>query len=104
MSQAQEEADLKQLVEVAAFRRFLFRIVESAGIAVPAVKDDMSLRLEGRRSLGLEILGWVEGVLPHTTGSRQPLSALHMILSEAITPKEKPRERRYDRHHESDDA
>ncbi|MFY9350527.1 MAG: hypothetical protein WBL20_16900 [Sphingobium sp.] len=95
---SQEQLDLKQLVEVRAFRRFLFRIVESAGIGIPAAKDDMALRMEGRRALGLEILGWVETALPASTGSPQPLAALHMALSEALTPKEKRNESgsRYD--------
>jgi hypothetical protein len=86
---SQEADDIQKLVEVRAFRRFLFRIVEAAGIGIPAVKDDMALRMEGRRALGLEILGWVETALPDTTGSAQPLAALHMALSEALAPKEK---------------
>ncbi|QGP80010.1 hypothetical protein [Sphingobium sp. CAP-1] len=90
----QEKLDVKALVEVAAFRRFLFRIVDAAGIGIPAVKDDMALRMEGRRALGLEILGWVEAALPDTTGSAQPLAALHLALSEALAPKETKREAR----------
>ncbi|MFX4085826.1 hypothetical protein ACKU27_12060 [Sphingobium yanoikuyae] len=94
MSKVIEEQELRDLVEVRAFRRFLFRIVESAGIAIPATKDDTSLRLEGRRALGLEILGWVEAALPHATGSAQPLAALNLAISEALAPKEKRSERR----------
>lgn len=94
MSRQVEEQELRDLVEVRAFRRFLFRIVESAGIAIPATKDDTSLRLEGRRALGLEILGWVEAALPQATGSAQPLAAIHLAISEALAPKEKPSARR----------
>lgn len=100
--EAQQLQEMKDLVEVRAFRRFLFRIVESAGIGIPAAKDDMALRLEGKRALGLEILGWVEAALPQSTGSAQPLAALHLALSEALAPKEKRSDRRNDRYSDSD--
>lgn len=104
MSLSQEQLDLKQLVEVRAFRRFLFRIIESAGIAISAAKDDTALRMEGRRALGLEILGWVEGALPDTTGSAQPLAALHMAIAETLTPKEKRHGRQGSRYDEDSEG
>ena len=81
--------NLKLLVEQPAFREFLFDVVEASGICIPATKDDMALRLEGKRALGLEILGWVDAVLPHASPSSQPLAALHLAIAETLTSKEK---------------
>lgn len=91
----QLEADMATLVESPAFRRFLFRVVESAGICIPATKDDMSLRLEGKRALGLEILGWVDAALDRETPSTQrQFAALHLAIAEVLAPKEKRNDRR----------
>lgn len=81
--------DITGLVENPAFRRFLFRIVEASGICIPAAKDDTALRYEGKRALGLEILGWVNAALPDATPSAQPLAALHLAIAEELNPKEK---------------
>lgn len=89
------------LVESPAFRKFLFRIVEAAGICVPASKADVALHAEGKRSLGLEILGWVDDALPESTKSPQPLGALHLAIAEELAPKEK-RSDRPNRYDESD--
>ena len=95
------KSDMDMLVENSAFRRFLFAIVEASGIGIPASKDDTALRLEGKRALGLEILGWVDEALTNTTSSGQPFAALHLAITEALTPKEKRSERtsRYDESH-----
>ena len=40
------------------FRRFLFEILEASAITRFAREGEQSLLMEGKRSLGLEILGW----------------------------------------------
>lgn len=80
--------ELSEIVESPIFRHFIFRIVEASGIGIPASKDERALIMEGKRLLGLEILGWVEAALPDTTSSSQPLAALHWAIGEDITPKE----------------
>jgi len=92
------DAEMKALVESLGFRKFLFRIVESSGICIPATKDDMSLRLEGKRALGLEILGWVGDALPVTASGSGPLAALHLAIAENLIPKEKRNVRSPDRY------
>lgn len=44
--------------------------------------------MEGRRSLGLEILGMVEEAMPEPSQSQQPLAALRLAIAEDINPKE----------------
>lgn len=89
MKGTDHKADMGLMVERPEFRRFLFRIVEASGIGIAASKDDTSLHREGKRSLGLEILGWVEEALPDATTSSQPLAALHLAIAEELSPKEK---------------
>ena len=94
MTQRQTD-DITGLVENPAFRRFLFRIVEASGICIPAAKDDTALRYEGKRALGLEILGWVGAVLDRDTPSTQrEFAALNLAIAEVLTPKEKRNDRR----------
>lgn len=89
MKPADYKAGTALLVERPEFRRFLFRIVEASGIGLSASKDDTALHREGKRALGLEILGWVEEALPDATTSSQPLAALHLAIAEDLSPKEK---------------
>jgi hypothetical protein len=58
----QEKADMAELLERASFRRFLFRVIQSAGIFTATTdgskeRDQFNL---GRRNLGLEILDMAE--------------------------------------------
>lgn len=99
---AQIQAEIQQLVEVPAFRRFLFRIVEASGIGFSATKDDKALLNEGKRALGLEILGWVEDALPDATTSSQPFAALHLAIAEELTPKETRNDDRSNESHRPD--
>lgn len=46
------------LMALPQFRRHLFEILSASGIYRPTREEQHSLFLEGKRSLGLEILGW----------------------------------------------
>jgi hypothetical protein len=58
--------DVLWLLSTAQGRRFLFRILSTSGIWLPAYgTEDRHLAYgEGRRSLGLEVLGWINQVDP----------------------------------------
>ena len=107
-----QRADLQALLRLPAFRRFLFRIVESSGIAASTYGTEGHLLYrEGARSLGLDILRWVSEAHPTPEHPGVPVNALLTILSEANltdpTTKENGngRRRRYDRNAElGDDA
>ena len=81
-----EELDARLLIRNAAFQRFLLRIAERAGIWMPTAGADHTLQYrEGRRSLGLEILGEAALGLPRGAGAEHVLA---LILTDATTPKE----------------
>lgn len=50
--------DRAWLMEQPQFRRLLFEIYSAAGITRVTREEQHALFLEGKRSLGLEILGW----------------------------------------------
>ena len=50
--------DRDWLVEQPQFRRFLFEFYTESGITRISREEQQRLFLEGKRSLGLEILGW----------------------------------------------
>ena len=96
-------ADAEFLLSRAEFRRFLFEVIQSAGIIGNIVAaDGYSVRHqslewhEGRRSLGHEILLMAEegqpDALRHPDGS--PIATLDAVLREAMNPKENTRGRR----------
>lgn len=53
-----QRAEREMLMELPEFRRCLFEIYSAAGITRTTREEPNVLRLEGKRSLGLEILGW----------------------------------------------
>lgn len=98
----QDETDMAELLELPAFRRFVFKSIQMAGILSAATTgaDGRDLAFaEGRRSLGLDILRAVEAGQPAPL--RHPLSIMTLIaaLREEANPTskpEKPRAGRYD--------
>lgn len=103
-----ELLDLTQLMTLPAFRRFLFRIMNDSGIWLPAYgSDGRNLAYaEGRRSLGLDILGMADKAAP--IPRNDSAMTIMAILSEAAKsiPQEKPNGRRSDtsdRYDRSDD-
>ena len=57
----QIERDREEFLKLPAFRRHLLAIFESAGITGTSREEQHALRSAGKRSLGLEILGWYGG-------------------------------------------
>lgn len=58
IKQKRREDDRNHLYDQPEFRRFLFDIVDASAIARISREEQQSLLLEGKRSLGLEILAW----------------------------------------------
>lgn len=109
MNDAQHAADMKQLMDLAAFRRFLWRSIQKSGILSPATNgsDGRDLAFaEGRRDLGFQLLSDAETALPD--GARHPHSIMTLIavLREEAEqkPKEKKRNDRYDDIRDHDDG
>lgn len=52
------EDDRKELMKLPAFRRHLFEILDASAMTKTTREAQQSLQLEGKRALGLDILGW----------------------------------------------
>jgi hypothetical protein len=52
--------DREWLMKQPQFQRHLFEILEASAIFRPTREEQHALFLEGKRSLGLEILGWFD--------------------------------------------
>lgn len=93
-----EIAEREQLLEIPAFRKHLFRLIQTAGILSGTTNgaDGRNLVIEGRRNLGLDILRDVARGIP----CDDPEAALNLLLIQVLregaqsTPQEKTRGRR----------
>ena len=104
----QDRDDVAFLMMRPEFRRFMWRVIQSARIFQGATDGSISRDLnEGRRDLGLEILAMVEDgqpiAQPHPGG---PILTISMCLNEEI---QQPKGRlnddtRFDRNAELDDG
>lgn len=97
----QDKADREYLMSLPAFRRFLsLHAIQSAGIfsATANGSDGRNLYLEGRRSLGLDMLRDVDEAQPLPAPSGIPVITVLQLLREDAqsTPQEKPNGRRSD--------
>jgi hypothetical protein len=102
MNEPQRKSDMEALMQLPAFRRFLFRSIQTAGILAQAAvstngSDGRDLAFaEGRRSLGFDLLRDAEAAL--AAPLQHPLSLLTLlsvIREEAQTSDtEKPNGRR----------
>jgi hypothetical protein len=96
----QDRADLTDLIERPGFRRFLFRVIQNAGIfsATANGSEQRTSFNDGRRSLGLDILREVDAALPIQSPSGIPsLTVIQVLREEAQSPsQEKPSGRRSD--------
>lgn len=72
----QRREDRRLLYAQPEFRRFLFEILEASAITRIAREGEVALLMEGRRSLGLEILGWF-------SKSAEPLDVVASAISAA---------------------
>jgi hypothetical protein len=80
----QDKADLADLIERPGFRRFLFRVIQNAGIFESHGQRVRSAHLfnDGRRSLGLDILREVDAAQPVPGPSGIPTLTLIQVLRE----------------------
>ncbi|MES2055213.1 MAG: hypothetical protein V4564_04665 [Pseudomonadota bacterium] len=78
--------DKLSLLESAAFRRFLFDLIQRAGLfdASATAGDGRTLYLEGRRSLVIEILRSFEEAQPERSISVIPVLTLIQTLREQV--------------------
>lgn len=91
-------AEREQLLEIPAFRKHLFRLIQTAGILSGTTNgaDGRNLITEGRRNLGLDILHDVARGIP----CADPEAALSLLLIQVLRegaqsqPQEKHRGKR----------
>lgn len=88
--------DMAKLMALPAFRRFLFRSIQSAGILAPTTNGTDGRNLdfyEGRRSLGFELLRDADTAQPGDLQHPHSIMTLIAVLREEAnpTPKEKTR-------------
>ena len=105
MMDKQELADLEVLMARKDFQRFLFRAIQTAGIFAQGTNghDGRDLAFaEGRRSLGLWLLGQADAGLPEPMQSPDHIAALHALLRAQLDtpppPKGKGNATRIDRY------
>ena len=105
----QIKTDMEALLLRPEFRRFLWRVIQMAGIFEPVANgaDGRNLIDEGRRNLGLEILADAELGQPVAHPDQIPILTMIQVLREEAQeqPTEKPHAKRdrYDRHEPEDD-
>jgi hypothetical protein len=80
----QDKIDLADLIERPGFRRFLFRVIQNAGIFAATANgtDQRTSFNDGRRSLGLDILCEVDAAQPVPGPSGIPTLTLIQVLRE----------------------
>jgi hypothetical protein len=100
----QQIADMRELIPLPSFQRFLWRVIQSAGIFSRTTDGSVDRHLafdEGRRHLGLDILSMVDSGQPVEHPDKIPVLTLIQVLREEANqqPQEKAHGRRnYDRY------
>lgn len=100
----QRAIDMKELMALPSFRRFLFRSIQTAGLldyARPATNGSEGRDLafvEGRRSLGFELLRDADAGQPAELRHPQSVFTLIAALREEANPA--PKEKKRDRYEE----
>jgi hypothetical protein len=107
MADDQLRKDMLFLVGREEFRRFLFRVIQTAGILAPTTDGSVDRHLaydEGRRNLGLDILAMAEAGQPVPHPGGLPVLTLIQVLREEANqqPQENKRGRRNDRYRDLD--
>ena len=102
-----EKADMVELLKLPEFHRFVWRVIQSAGIFARTTDGSVDRHLafdEGRRHLGLEILSMVEDGQPVRHPDQIPvLTLIQTLREEANQPQEKTYANRFDRTAELDE-
>jgi hypothetical protein len=83
--EALHQADLIALWGLPAFKRFLFRIADSADMLRFANGSEDRLLHEGRRLLGFEIYRWVGEAISDSNATDIPISVLLDVLQVAAS-------------------
>lgn len=101
------KADSKHLLAQPEFQRFLWRVIQSAGILARTTDGSVDRHLaydEGRRHLGLDILSMVDAGQPVAHPDQIPVLTLIQVLREEANqqPQEKTNDRRNDRYDDLD--
>jgi hypothetical protein len=73
--------DREWLMQQPQFRRHLFEFLSASGIYRVTREEQQSLFLEGKRSLGLEILGWFSAETAEPYDAIASALAARMIFS-----------------------
>jgi len=76
-------ADRDWLLQQPAFRRVIFELYRASGITRFTRDEQQRLFLEGKRSLGLEIFGWLSA----TPAEPDDIIALAIAAGKEIPPK-----------------
>lgn len=94
------KSDAATLLDQPEFRRFLFTAIQQAGIFDAANgHEGRDLNwIEGRRSLGFDLLRWADEGQPQALRTPEALATINAIILEAMdTPrKDKANHDRYD--------
>jgi hypothetical protein len=73
--------DREWLMQQPQFRRHLFEILSASGIYRVTREEQQRLFLEGKRSLGLEILGWFDADVAEPLDAISAAIGARMIFS-----------------------
>lgn len=81
-----DRADKIILLELPAFQRFLFALIEAGGVFEnsASVGDGRTLFLSGRRSLVLDVLRSMDAAQPLPSGNAIPCQTLIQTLREQV--------------------
>lgn len=93
------QTDMRELMALPAFRKFMWRLIQQAGILTPGTNGTAGRDLnyvEGRRSLGFDALRDAEQGLPPEGQSPSCTMTLTAILREAAQPEKDERNERRD--------
>ncbi len=83
--EAQQAADMLQLMGYPAFHRFLFTVMQRSGIAGVAFGTEVATSYhEGRRSLGIDILRMADDALVVRSPDGLPFAAMSVAINEAM--------------------
>lgn len=97
--------DAVQLMRLPAFRRYLWTLIQSAGMfsATNGHQGRDLQFLEGRRSLGFEALQLAERSVPAQLRTAQSILTMTALLREAAQPQPDPKPKRQTNDRYSDD-
>lgn len=105
MTDQQVKDDMRELMRLPAFNRFLFRVIQKATIfgATTDGSDGRNLIREGRRQLGLEVLAEADEAQPVQSPDGIPLLTIMQVFREAAQQQPEKPHGKYSRNAELDE-